>query len=180
MGDIDQSSAPSGHLSQFVGEWSLDKDATTIVLNTKALWGLVKVKGTFRASGGSAKVSGDGSVAGELLVDASSVDTKTPKRDAHLRTGDFFEVERHPAFRYVVTDVKRIDDSNYKLIGTLTIRTSTRPLELDAKVAFDGGTNRLTVSVVTMLDRTAWGIGWTKMGAGIHNKLLVTAVFNRA
>ena len=82
-------------LSDFAGKWELDRDRTSIAFHTKAMW-VFPAKGTFRALEGVGNVAADGRISGTLVIDAASVDTKNKKRDAHLRTADFFEVETFP------------------------------------------------------------------------------------
>ena len=68
-----------------------------------AMWGLAKVKGRFNAVEGSGVIGEDGTVSGTLVFDAKSIDTKNKRRDTHLRSGDFFEVEKYPTFTYAAT-----------------------------------------------------------------------------
>src|ERR1700691_1124021 len=92
----------SADLSAFAGSWTLDPSQTSIVFHTKAVW-VMNVKGTFKAIEGSGTVGADGGVAGSIVFDAASVDTKKKKRDDHLRTADFFEVTSFPTITFTVT-----------------------------------------------------------------------------
>ncbi|CAL1521474.1 YceI family protein [Chitinophaga sp. MM2321] len=69
-------------------------------------------------------------------ADINSVTTQNAQRDQHLLASDFFEAEKYPKLKFVSKEVKKVDDENYKLIGDLTIRDNTRPVEL--KVEFGG------------------------------------------
>jgi polyisoprenoid-binding protein YceI len=169
----------TGLLADAVGTWTLDPVATTVQLRTKAMWGLAKVKATFKAIEGHGIVGEDGSLSGTLLIDARSVDTKTKKRDDHLRSGDFFEVERYPTFTYTVTGASAAAGGKIKVSGTFTVRDQTRPLEVLATVA-KSGPDRVTVTAEAEMDRSQWGLTWSKMGAGLHNQLTVVAPFTRA
>jgi polyisoprenoid-binding protein YceI len=86
----------------FVGKWMLDPDRTSIVFHTKAMW-VFPAKGTARAIEGVGTMGTDGGLSGSLVVDAASIDTKNRKRDAHLRTADFFEVETFPTINFEAT-----------------------------------------------------------------------------
>lgn len=69
-------------------------------------------------------------------ADINSISTQNAQRDQHLLAGDFFEADKYPKLQFVSKEVKKIDDENYKVIGDLTIRDNTRPVEL--KVEFGG------------------------------------------
>ena len=165
-------------LSAYVGTWTLDAAATTIEFRTKAMW-LLPVKGSFKALSGNGVARDDGSVTGSLEIDAASVSTGMPKRDAHLLTADFFDVAKYPTFTYAVSAVAPNADGAFTLTGMFTAVGQTHPLNLVATV--DSATpGRITVNAQGDLDRTTWGLAWTKMGAGVHNHLMITAVFSKA
>jgi polyisoprenoid-binding protein YceI len=170
---------PNGLLAAAVGTWTLDPVGTTVELHTKAMWGLAKVKASFKAIEGSGVVGEDGTVAGTVVIDARSVDTKNKKRDDHLRSGDFFEVETYPTFTYSATGASPVAGGKVKVTGTFTVHDQTRPLEVLAIVS-KAGEDRVTVIAEAELDRSQWGLTWSKMGAGIHNRVVVTAPFTRA
>ena len=160
------------------GTWTLDPAASTVELHTKAMWGLVKVKGAFAVTQGSGVVSKGGEVTGTLVVDAASVDTGTAKRDEHLRGTDFFDVATYPTFTYTITQVTLEPDGTFNLHGTLTVRDQTHPLSLTA-TATATGTDRVTVRAEGEIDRSQWGVTWAKMGAGLQNHVVVTAAFTK-
>lgn len=84
------------------GLWQLDAGASTVALKHKSMWGLVPVKGVFATVGGGGEVSADGTVTGTLTLDAASIDTKNAKRDAHLRSADFFDVDKYPEITFAL------------------------------------------------------------------------------
>src|SRR5262245_20869515 len=94
---------PSSSLADAAGTWQLDPAGTSIELRAKAMWGLAKVRGRINALDGSGVVGEDGTVSGTIVFDATSIDSKNKKRDTHLRSGDFFEVEKYPTFTYSAT-----------------------------------------------------------------------------
>ena len=161
-------------LSTFVGSWSLDPSHTSIVFHTKAVW-VVNVRGVFKAIEGSGTVGADGSVSGSIVLDAASVDTNKKKRDDHLRTADFFEVDAHPTITFSVTEAHPKGAGKVELAGTLTIRGTTRPVTLLADVSSTDGS--ATVSAELDIDRSEWGLTWAKMGAGLKNHVVINARF---
>lgn len=170
-------SDPGAVLDSLSGTYKLDAAATSVEFDTKALFGMVKVHGTFQALEGHGNIGTDGSVSGELVIDAASVDTGQAKRDAHLRTKDFFDVAKHPTFAYTASAVRVDPDNSLIISGTFTAAGQTRALEVRATATTAG--DRLTLSGNADLDRSAWGIKWKKMGAGLDNHVTVTAVLTR-
>jgi polyisoprenoid-binding protein YceI len=166
-------------LANVVGTWQLDPKATTIEFHTKAMWGLAKVKGTFSAVRGSGQVGDQGAVSGELVMDAKSVDTHNKKRDQHLRSADFFDVEHHPTFGFDATAVTAGPDGAATIKGSLRLKDQTHPIELTA-TSSQSTPDRLTVSAETTIDRSQWGVTWKKMGAGLINRVIVVAEFTRS
>ncbi|MBZ0218775.1 MAG: YceI family protein, partial [Fimbriimonadaceae bacterium] len=67
----------------------------------------------------------------EIVVEAASVDTVDEKRDTHLRTGDFFDVEKFPAITFKSTKVERTGDNTAKLTGDVTLHGITKPVTFD-------------------------------------------------
>jgi polyisoprenoid-binding protein YceI len=169
-------------LPALLGNWRLDAAATTVELTTKAMWGMVKVTGRLVATEGEGQVTPDGSVTGSLVLDAASIDTAQAKRDKHLRSKDFFDVEQYPTLRYAATSATSARtgaDGALAIGGTFTAHGETHPLTLAATV--NGvGTDSITITATADLDRSTWGIGWTKMGARLDNHVVVSAVFTRS
>ena len=98
-----------------------------------------------------------------VTIETASVDTHEEKRDAHLRSADFFDSEKFPTMTFVS---KRIEKSaaGYKLIGDLTIRGVTKEVTLDT--AFEGtqkdpwGGDRAAFTASTKVQRKDWGLTW--------------------
>jgi polyisoprenoid-binding protein YceI len=163
-------------LSAYAGRWTLDPSHTSIEFHTKAMW-VLSVKGTFKSIEGGGTVGTDGSVTGSLVLDAASVDTKKKKRDDHLRTADFFEVNAFPTITFAVTGAHPKGAGKVELTGDLTIHGSARPLTLLADVSSADGT--ATLSAEVDIDRSAWGLTWAKMGAALTNHVVIKARFTK-
>jgi polyisoprenoid-binding protein YceI len=170
---------PPASLADAAGQWQLDPTGTTIELRTKAMWGLAKVRGRFNAVEGSGVVGEDATVSGTIVFDAKSIDTKNSKRDTHLRSGDFFEVDKYPTFTYSATGATPTDDGKLKVTGSLTIRDQSRPLEL-LVTATQPAPGRVTLTAEAQIDRRQWGMTWAKRGAGVINDVVVVAQFARS
>ena len=76
--------------------WSLDSDGSSVGFTVKTMWGLIPVRGRFDRLAGSYEVGRNGTTI-ELTIDADSIDTGNAKRDEHLRSSDFFDVDDHAA-----------------------------------------------------------------------------------
>jgi polyisoprenoid-binding protein YceI len=75
----------------------------------------------------------------EAQVDAASVDTRNAQRDVHLRSGDFFDVERYPLITFKSTRVERVGDQEFTVTGDLTMHGVTRAVTFD--VDYSGQSN---------------------------------------
>ncbi|KOX02873.1 YceI family protein [Streptomyces sp. NRRL B-3648] len=162
------------------GRWQLDPTATTVGLRHRTMWGLVTVKGTFAGVGGSGEVRPDGSVTGTVTLDAASLDTGSAKRDAHLRSADFFDTGRHPEITFAVRGADRLDGDQVRVTGELTVRGVGRPLSLTARLA-GASAGALTLEAEFAVDRDRFGMGWNQLGM-MRGPATVTAAlrFTRA
>lgn len=170
--------AQSSAVADVVGTWNVDPANTTIEFHTKAMW-ILPVKGHFRVLSGSGTVGDDGSVTGSLAIDAASVDTGNRRRDDHLRTADFFEAEAHPSFTFDVLRATLSGPGQATLDGSLTIKGVTRSLQVPVTFSRSGDAVEVEATFPD-LDRREWNLTWAKMGAGVHNRLIVHARFVRA
>jgi polyisoprenoid-binding protein YceI len=166
----------AAELSALVGRWALDPERTTIEFHTKAMW-VFPAKGTARALEGGGNVGADGSFSGTLVVDAASINTKNKKRDEHLRTADFFEVQKHPTITYTAKGGRLTPSGQVEVDGELTVHGQTRPLPLVANVDVEG--ESATVSTQVDIDRSNWGLTLTPYGAGLKNRVVVRAYFHK-
>jgi polyisoprenoid-binding protein YceI len=161
------------------GHWMLDSAATTVKISHKTLWGLVPVRGAFTLVTGEGTVSADGRLLGTLRIAAGSVDTGNRKRDEHLRSKDFFDVERHPFItaRIISAEVIR---SELVLSADLEVTGIHEPIRLGAQFATVTA-ERVMVGVDTTIDRSRFGLNWNRFGmlTGL-TKVSVTAAFTRA
>jgi polyisoprenoid-binding protein YceI len=161
------------------GTWRLDPTSTTIEFHTKAMWGMAKVNGTFTAVSGVGVVGGQGAISGELVVDASSIETKNKRRDKHLRSADFLEVSKYPTFSFTASEVTPSDDGTLTITGALHIKDRSIPIDVVA-TSTSQSSERVTVTAEATIDRSRWGMTWAKMGAGLVNRVVVVAQFVRS
>jgi polyisoprenoid-binding protein YceI len=101
----------------------------------------------------------------EAVIDAASIDTRDAQRDAHLKSPDFFDVERFPTLRFRSTRVARAGDDKLAVTGELTIHGVTREVtftvEEPAQPAKDPwGAIRMGFSATAKINRKDFGLTW--------------------
>jgi polyisoprenoid-binding protein YceI len=100
----------------------------------------------------------------EVTIDAASIETQEPKRDDHLRSPDFFEVEKYPQLTFKGTKIEKKSDDRYALTGDLTIHGVTRSVTLDVEggdvVKDPWGGVRTGYSAKTAISRKDYGLTW--------------------
>jgi polyisoprenoid-binding protein YceI len=121
-----------------VGTWKVDTAHSEVGFSIRHLM-ISKVKGKFErfdATFVTAENPLDSKVTASAEV--ASITTNEPNRDAHLRTGDFFEAETHPTIDFVSTGV-RVEGGDFKVDGDLTMRGITKPVTFDFDFGGFGG-----------------------------------------
>lgn len=146
-----------------VGRWALDSERSMISFATRTFWGLVPVRGGFAHADGSVDVSPDGAISATLDIDAASVDTGQAKRDEHLRSKDFFDVERFPTMRVQIDRVELTSADRGRAHGRITILGETRPFEMAVGIALGSAGDKGNVTGTVTLDRSRFGMGWSPL-----------------
>jgi polyisoprenoid-binding protein YceI len=102
----------------------------------------------------------------DISVDVTTVDTRTEQRDAHLRSADFFDVEKFPTMHFVGTEVDGDVTGDFKVTGNLTIRGVIRPVTLDVtsegSVRDPWGNDRVGFSAKGKLSRADYGLTYNQ------------------
>ncbi len=141
------------------GIWRLDPSQSSVEFHVRHFYGLMTVKGHFDRYEGTVELGSEPAV--QLTIDADSLDTKNARRDAHLRSPDFFDVEHHPKVRFV-SDSAVLDGDTLKVRGQLHAAGKHVPLELHATVHnVDDG---LEIEAITHADHRELGMTWSPLG----------------
>jgi polyisoprenoid-binding protein YceI len=127
---------------------------------------VTKVRGTFNDFEGSGYFDPENPANSRLAltIQAASIDTRNADRDAHLRSNDFFEMDRYPTITFVSTGVEAVDETTYRVTGDLTIKDVIRPVTVDFE--FTGaaddpfGNHRIGLEGKTTINRKGWGVNW--------------------
>ena len=158
------------------GRWTLDSTRSSAALQTKSMWGLVRIKGAFREIEGEGEVASEGSVTGRVSLATASLDTKNRKRDVHLRSDDFFSSDTHPSIAFDLTGMEPSGEG-VTLSGTITVRGQTRPISVPATVTASGP-EEIVLDAEVEVDRSQFGLTWNRMGmASMNNTITVHTVF---
>ena len=145
--------------------WTIDTAHTTVSFSARHM-GLAKVRGVFAKFDG--EIEGNPSdietATGRFEVDLDSVDTGNADRDAHLRSADFFDVEKNPTMTFVSTSITRAAEGLYKVAGDLTIKGITKPIELEYEHGGEGvdpyGNRKIGGTLTGTIKRSDWDLTW--------------------
>ena len=145
------------------GRYEIDPGHSTVGFEVRHLM-LTKTRGNFQQFSGAIEIGeayADSSVSVE--IEAASIDTANPDRDAHLRTSDFLGAPDHPQMTFV-SRAARMSGDQPLIDGDLTIRGISRPVTL--KCEFQGGivdpwgNDRIAFTASTLINREDWDMTW--------------------
>ena len=145
--------------------WDIDPAHTSVQFSIRHMM-ISNVRGEFSKVSGM--VRGDQAdptrAQVEATIDTSSIDTREPKRDEHLRSADFFDAERYPTVTFRSTRVHDRGDGEFTLEGELTVRDSTRPVTLQGEYLGSQdspwGDTRVGFTAETEINRKDWGLSY--------------------
>jgi polyisoprenoid-binding protein YceI len=149
------------------GTWTVDPDHSSVEFEVKHMM-IATIRGRFREFDGvivAAQDITESRVYG--TVQTASIDTGSPERDAHLRSPEFFDVERYPEIRLESKRIEPQGGAVFLVVADLTIKDVTREVELAATV--EGaqidpwGNERVGVRVQGTIDRNDFGLHWQKL-----------------
>lgn len=149
-----------------VGTYVIDPTHTRIGFVARHLM-VTKVRGNFDDFDGSITIGADNVLnrsTATASIRTASITTGTADRDAHLRSGDFLEVEKYPQITFANARVVSQQGSTFQVVGDLTIKDVTKQVdlevELDGVVTDPFGNEKLAVTATTEIDREEFGITW--------------------
>ncbi|WP_346236272.1 YceI family protein [Niabella insulamsoli] len=144
--------------------WKIDTMHSDIGFKVKHLV-ISTVSGKFKTFEGTLEASQEDFSDAKIsfTADVSSIDTGVADRDAHLRSADFFEVEKFPTLSFVSTKVEK-DGSDYKVTGDLTLKGITKPVTLQVEHGGIGpnlyGQTVAGFEVAAKISRKEFGLTW--------------------
>lgn len=144
--------------------YSIDKAHSDVTFLVRHL--ITKVRGQFADFDGTIDFDEEHPQQSSVsfTIRANSIDTNEKDRDAHLRSADFFEVEKYPTLTFRSTEIKTDGENEYDLIGDLTIHGVTRRVSFDAtflgKAKDPWGNDRIAFEAETTVNRKDFGLHW--------------------
>jgi polyisoprenoid-binding protein YceI len=147
--------------------WSIDPAHSHVEFAVKHMM-IATVKGRFGVVHGTVRTDDADPARGiaEIEIDVDSIDTREPQRDAHLRSADFFDVEKFPKITFRSSRITDVGGDRFKLSGDLTIHGVTRDVTLDVTSEGRGrdpwGGERAGFSATTKIKRSEFGLTWNQ------------------
>jgi polyisoprenoid-binding protein YceI len=148
--------------------YDVDPNHTSLGFTGKHMM-VTTVRGRFKDFTGQVEVDDDDpkTALATLTIKVASLDTGQDQRDQHLRSADFFDVERYPEMTVATTGVESRGGNRYQVTGDLTIKDQTRPINLDVEVeerfTDPFGNERVGVTATGKLNRKDWGLTWNQV-----------------
>lgn len=145
--------------------FGIDTSHTDVQFSVKHMM-VTTVRGKFSGVTGTLELdeANPAATTGTVTIPVATINTSFEQRDAHLRSGDFFDAEAYPEITFVATKAEPKGGSDWKLTGDLTIKGVTRQHTFDVEFLgfYTGldGARRAGVSARTKIDREAWGLTW--------------------
>lgn len=148
-------------------QWQFDQAHTTVEAAAKHMM-FTTVRVTFPGARGEIDLDPDRPETARIRVTipVSSLKSGDERRDAHLRSADFFDAEHHPDIVFASTSVRPAGEGRYQVTGDLEIRGTTKPVALDVLLhrTIDDpmvkGAKRAFIDARTNIDRREWGLVW--------------------
>lgn len=146
--------------------WNIDSAHSSIDFSVRHM-GVFTVRGTLGTVTGTAKTVDGTLTEASLTIDVSAISTNNSQRDAHLKSADFLNVEKHPTITYTATSIAKESDLSYTLTGDLTIAGQTKPvtveIEIVAPVTDPWGGTRAGATGSGKLLRKDWGLSYNSV-----------------
>lgn len=149
-----------------VTTWNIDPAHSTAEFKVKHMM-ISNVKGHFSGIKGSLRLDEADSAGSyvEASIDTASISTGEPQRDTHLKSADFFDVERFPALSFQSTRVTRSGEGELKVAGDLTIHGVTKNVAFtvegpSAPAKDPWGHTRIGLAASTKINRKDFGLTW--------------------
>jgi polyisoprenoid-binding protein YceI len=148
--------------------WVFDRAHSKIGFSVSHLV-ITDVEGLFKSYSGTVKTD-DNNFEGSQVnfeIDVASIDTDIEKRDNHLKSAEFFNADQFPKIMFKSTSFTKVEGNKYKLVGDLTIRDVTKPVELD--VVYNGmvknfmGKDKAGFKLMGEINRFDYGLTWNKL-----------------
>jgi polyisoprenoid-binding protein YceI len=145
-------------------KWEIDPTHSEVLFKIKHLE-IATLTGRFNEITGIAEAEEDfENAVFSFTANVDSINTNDQKRDAHLKSADFFDAEKFPKITFHSTKFKRIGDATFELIGKLTIKEITKPTILEIKYGGSNidpwGNTKAGLKLKGKINRKDYGLVW--------------------
>jgi polyisoprenoid-binding protein YceI len=147
--------------------WKLDKSHSQVLFTVSHMV-FSEVTGAFRDFDATLESTKDDFTDAKISasIKAGSIDTQNERRDNHLKSNDFLNVEKFPELTFRSTKVEKTGNDTYRITGELTIRDVTKPVVLEAvyrgMIDDPWGNKRIGFKATTTINRFDFGVAWNK------------------
>jgi polyisoprenoid-binding protein YceI len=151
--------------TSLTGDYDLDTSHSRLGFAAKHAM-VTTVRGHFQAYTADVHLDAENvaNSAARIEIESASLDTGNADRDAHVRNGDFLDVETHPTITFVSTSAEKKDDDNFVLNGDLTIKGISKPVSIEFEktgAALDPwGNYRVGFEGKAKINRKDWGVNF--------------------
>jgi polyisoprenoid-binding protein YceI len=150
-----------------MAQWNLDTAHSSVNFSVRHMV-ISKVRGHFTQFSGTLDFDEARPQAAklEVKVQTASVNTNDAQRDGHLKSADFFDVEKYPEMTYKSSAVEVVDKNHFRVQGQLTLHGVTKPVTLDVEYAGHGrdpwGGDRAGFTATAGINRKDFGLNWNQ------------------
>ena len=152
----------------FADTWQIDPPHTNVEFTVRHMM-ISNVKGQFEKTSGTIKTNGNDPTTAKIdaTIDATSINTRVDKRDAHLKSPAFLDVDKFPTITFKSTKVESEGANKWKVTGDLTLHGVTKPVVLEvegsgAPISDPMGNTRAGASATTKISRKDFGLTWNQ------------------
>lgn len=148
--------------------WQIDPAHTNVEFTVRHMM-ISNVKGQFQKTSGTITTNGNDPTSAKIdtTIDATSINTRVDKRDAHLKSPAFLDVDKFPTITFKSTKVEADGPGKWKVTGDLTLHGVTKPVVLEVEstgtpITDPMGNTRAGASATTKISRKDFGLTWNQ------------------
>ena len=148
--------------------WNFDKAHSSIGFAVSHMV-ISETEGKFKAYEGTVTSENDDFTNAKInfTIDVSSIDTENAKRDGHLKSADFFDVEKYPSITFASKSLTKVKGNKYKMTGDFTMMGVTKEIELDVKyngtIKDPWGNTRAGFKITGSIERALWNLKYNSV-----------------
>ncbi len=167
-----------------MSNWNIDTAHSDIGFKVKHLM-VSTVKGFFGSFKGSLKTDDDNftNAVASFEADVASISTNNAQRDGHLKSGDFFDIEKFPTISFVSTSFTKKEENKYSVAGNFTMKGVTKEVTIDAVsngiVTVAEGKRMISLEISGVINRQDFGVSWNAAletgGVAVSNEVWLSA-----